>query len=146
MATNVISSTESRYILISNGIGPKGERGPAGETGVASVIAGENIGGHAVINLREDGLAYLASCDVLQDAYCSAITQNAAVISGTLDIKSFGILEHSGWSFTPNTPVFLGLNGTITQSIPISALFIKTIGVALTATKININFQTAIFL
>ena len=56
-----------------------------------------------------------------------------------------GELTDLSFSFTPNSPVFLGLNGALTQTAPSSG-FVLQVAVALTTTKIQIGVDDPIFI
>lgn len=129
--------------------GVRGERGVAGAPGgvFASYPTVNSMSGHIAVMLNAQGAAIPAESSIARSANTVVgITIGASGAGEPAQIQSTGLLEHSGWSFTPDLPVFLGLNGALTQAVPAQALFSKVLGVALSATSINIGFQPAIFL
>lgn len=103
------------------------------------------ISGHKAFVLNEFNKIIVASSDNLFHQYVIGITTAAADANAEVQYITGDILEHNGWTFTPGMPVFLGLDGEITQTIPPTAIFSKVIGLALTPTKINVEMQPAIF-
>lgn len=114
--------------------------------GPATVVAGEAISGHVPYVFGASGLAFAASCDNPAHQFVAGLTISAAVANDPAQVQNEGVVSHAGWSFVSGAPVFLGLNGTLVQTLPVGAVFSKVVGVALTATTLNINLQPAIFL
>ena len=106
-------------------------------------VAYQSIQGHRVIANR-NGLADI--CDVLDINSCKnaiGIGLNAAAIGEAVTIVSFGEISESSWGFTPDLPVFLGLNGTLTQIVPQSGNLVR-VGVAQSATALFVNIHRPI--
>jgi hypothetical protein len=55
-----------------------------------------------------------------------------------ITVNKSDLITNSTWSWTPNKPVFLGLNGTLTQA-PIGVAFLQQVGIAITATQLLIR-------
>lgn len=117
---------------------------PSG-TSTGGYIAAEAISGHQAIALNAAGEAIVASCDNAAHQLVEGLTTNAASVGGDVQVARSGLLEHLGWTFTTGAPVFLGLSGEITQTLPVTALFAKVLGIALSPTRIKVDFQPAIF-
>lgn len=103
------------------------------------------ISGHQAITLDGEGKAILASADIPEHQYVEALTQSSATIGDNVQVIRNGIFEHAGWSFTVGEPVYLGLAGAITQTVPPEAVFSKVLGVVVAPTRIKVDFQPAIF-
>lgn len=125
--------------------GPQGPQGLSG-TSVAVYPAAAAVSGHVAITLDSLGKVIPASADVPAHRLVAGITTGAAVTDASTEVVSSGIIEHIGWAFTPGATVFLGLNGAIVQTVPPTAVFSKVLGVAVTPTRISLDFQPAIFL
>lgn len=137
--------------------GPKGGRGDTGRAGggggsttitadAPTYIAATAISGHTVVTLDVTGKALPADPTVAAHAHAViGISLNAASAGGQLTVVDSGLLTHLGWSFEPGLPVFIGMDGVITQTPP-SAVWQKVVGVALSATSIVVGLQPAIFL
>jgi hypothetical protein len=114
---------------------------------VAQLPAGINLSGHRVIALV-GGVAVYADNTIAAHAHLAiGVNQSAAGIGTLVEIFDDKIIEEPTWSWTTGEPVFLGTNGLLTQTPPVSpALFSLQIGNALSATKLNVNIQRPIFL
>lgn len=118
---------------------------PAG-TSSTKYIASEVLSGHTAVVLNPDGTVRAATSDALGDRFVLGITLNAASIGGEVDVISRGLIEHLGWTFVASGIVVLGLAGLVTQAVPVTAKFLKPLGVALSATKVSIDLQPAIII
>lgn len=129
--------------------GPAGPTGPTGPIGVSTAlqyVSAVNLSGHVAITLDTLGKAIVADCSVAKCANAvMGITEGASLLGANTVVFNAGSLEHAGWSFTPDMPVFLGLAGAITQVLPAQAEFTQVLGMAVTATRISIHIQSAIF-
>ena len=111
-------------------VGPPGPAGPAGPMGgIASRIAGENIGGHRAVTVGADGKAYLASPVEAQAQAVFGVTTGAALAGAVVVIQCAGEQVEPAWSWTPG-PVWLGTDGVLTQVVPTvgAAVLIGTAG------------------
>lgn len=131
-------------ILVPQGpAGAPGAPGGAGEEHPAAVA----VSGHAVVALDAAGALRYASADVAADALLVAgVSVNAAAPGGTVSVRSAGLVTHAGWAWTPGAPVYLGLNGALTQSIPVTAVFARVIGNAVSSDSLLIDLQPPVFL
>jgi hypothetical protein len=74
---------------------------------------------------------------------------NAATIGGDVTAQDAGIVDEPSWSWIPDAPLFLGVAGALTQTIPTAdagAVFLVKIGVATSATSIVLEFGPPIVL
>lgn len=114
----------------------------AGDATTISKQAGENISALQVL-VAVDGEVFVASSDEPDDAgRLCGVAVTAASSGNSVDVRIFGELTDSGWSWSPG-PVYLGLNGALTQSVPTSG-FIAQIGVALDSDSILISIKQPI--
>lgn len=122
-------------------------RGDAGSGGSSlSYLSASSLSGHIAITLDAQGRATPADCTLASHAHAlMGITLGASGAGASAPVTLSGQLEHLGWTFTPGAPVFLGLAGAITQSLPPQAVFSKVLGVAVTPTRISISFQPSLF-
>lgn len=133
-------------ILEINSRGLQGLQGLPGAPGSAVTLpAASVLSGHRLVTVDVDGRAILASADAAAHAIgVMGLTINAAVENEAVVLASFGIVEMGGWAWVPNLPIYLGLNGALTQSANVG-LFAKIIGIAVTPTRLVLSFQPAIF-
>jgi len=152
MAEYSITIEPVSYEVTLARIGPQGRRGEPGQPGAAggettSATAGENLSGYMAVVYDGSGNVLRASCNnALHANKVVGITLGAALASSTATIKSANIIEESTWTWTVDQPIFLGLNGLITQTVPVGALFTQVLGVAIAPTRIIVNIQPAIFM
>lgn len=128
--------------------GPAGSPGSPGPSGTGSVVydAGIPLSGHRVVFIDTDGLAYYADHDRLQDSQrvlgitIGAVTQHAPAV-----IMLFGEMTEPTWSWIEGFYIFLGSNGVLTQTPPVTG-FQMEVAFAITSTKIMINPKPPIVL
>lgn len=125
--------------------GPPGPAGPPGSSVAVSYTTATPISGHMAITLNSDGEAIYADASNPDHRAVVGVTTNAANTGDQVQVITSGTLDHAGWTFTVGSPVFLGVNGALTQTLPMGAVFSKVLGVATTSTRINLDFQPAIF-
>lgn len=123
------------------------EQGPAGASALLSYPGAVALSGHIAITLDALGQALPADCSVAAHAAgVLGVTLGASSTGAPAVVVLTGGLSHLGWAFTPGLPVFLGLAGALTQARPAQAIFSKVLGMAVTPTRVNLDFQPSIFL
>jgi len=133
--------------VLEVGQGVSGPPGPAGPPGGSATqyTASAALSGHTVIAIDSDGEAFYASSDQLSHALrVAGVSIGAAVLGEPITVVSAGLIVHGGWSWTPGSPVFVGLNGALTQSLPVGAVFSRVIGQAVSATGLLVDLQPPI--
>lgn len=157
---NTLSSTQSVVVVdgvasvpvtvVSGVMGPQGPAGPAGSGGSGSFdgtqvfTAGATLSGHRVVTLNTSNRAVYCDAATLGHAgRVLGITTGAAsnLADATVQMPGWEITE-SGWSWDTSKPVFVGLNGALTQTIPTLAggfAFLQVIGWPITSTKLLIS-------
>jgi len=132
-----VQPTDAAVIVITH----TGPRGPAGDA-VASVdkIAAQALGGNRVVKIAPAGeVDYASSASPGDGALVLGVTTGAAVMGASIEVQTGGEMVELSWTWTLG-PVFLGLNGLLTQTAPTSG-FIQQIGIALSATVLLIDVQ-----
>lgn len=136
----VLEQSEPEEIIITEVVqGPPGPRGPIGPSGgsAISVTAGQDIGGHRLVLLNAQGDAIYADARQLSHAEAVVgLTVFAAVQGQSIDIVRAGIVEEPSWSWVADQPVYLGLDGVPTQTLPTGALFGLVVGFPIAPTKL----------
>jgi len=66
-----------------------------------------------------------------------------ATIGQSINILLFGVVTFAGWSWSVNAPLFLYLDGQITQTTNESDSFFLQIGKVMNSTKFLLNIQEA---
>ena len=148
MPSQIVGNTTFEIIEVAVQ-GPPGGAGPAGAPGGALLTgtAGAALSGHMAVAYDDAGLLVYASAANAEHAFTLAgITTGAASSGASATVQRNDVIEHNGWAWTPGAPVFLGLGGALVQTPAGGAVFIKPIGLALTATRLMLNIQPAMFL
>lgn len=127
--------------------GIPGSSGSGGSTLTITGTAAQALSGHAAVYRRTDGLIDYASAD---DPACMFesiwVTLGAAMAGDDVTCVTFGEMSEPSWSWTPNSLIFLGLAGALTQTVPTEPTsdFLRVMGYAPLPTKMFINAQPAI--
>jgi hypothetical protein len=137
---------------IQGTVGPQGIQGVQGVQGAQGTATtypypcAEPISAHRVVRLNQAGQLEYASCDNLSHKNSIlGISVTAGNVSEITNVARVDTLIEPTWSWVPNEPLYLGINGFITQTPPTS-LFLLSVGVALSPTKIFINIGIPIIL
>ncbi|PKM30241.1 MAG: hypothetical protein CVV07_07435 [Gammaproteobacteria bacterium HGW-Gammaproteobacteria-11] len=138
----VTVDAEPDVIVITDGEqgppGVTGEPGPAGGSAIQRV-AGVAISALQVVYEASGAVYPLSYLDDENIEFLLGIALTAADQGNPLNIQRSGVVNDSAWSWTPG-PVWLGANGALTQTPP-SDGFDVAIGVAVSATRLNLNLQ-----
>ena len=129
--------------------GPGGPPGPAGAPGGAlrSGTAGAVLSGHMAVAYDAAGMLVPAGADQAAHAWSLAgVTTGAALAGAAATVQRNDVLDHPGWAWTPGQPVFVGLGGALVQAPAAGSLYLKPVGLALTASRLMLNIQPAMFL
>lgn len=153
VVTAVITEQARNFTAtVQNGIkGDKGDKGDQGDPGppgavVVQYTAGEALGGHRIVILDDSPLAFYASNNVLAHANkILGMTTGAVAIDDLATIQTSGEVTEPSWAWVLNTPIWLGVNGLLTQTAPTSG-FSLIVGFPITSTKILIRLREPIFL
>lgn len=127
-------------------MGPQGPQGPAGTGTNVDVFLPTNspIGGYRVIVSDASGYALHADYTNLNHASCIlGVSTTAVTDNSTLTIRSSGFLEEATWNWTLYQPIYLGVDGVLTQTPPASG-FIQIVANVITPTKLLINIKDPI--
>jgi hypothetical protein len=110
-----------------------------------NVIAGEALGGNRAVVLQASGLAvYADNSNPVHFWQFAGITTGAAAAASPLKILPAGLMVEPSWAWLPNTPVFLGRTGLLTQE-QVPGVFQQVIGTALSPTSVFISPREPIF-
>jgi hypothetical protein len=140
--------------------GDKGDKGDTGNTGATGATgpaangsgdvflnAAAALSGHLVVVTNANGDVAAADPTIAAHGFAVlGITRGAASSGAQATVATSGTIDHSGWTWTPNEPVFLGASGSLTQTPFSGAVFLKVMGLALSATRISVNLQPTLWL
>lgn len=146
----VLEESAPQEIIVTEAVqGPPGPRGPAGPSGGSSIVAtaGSDVGGHRLVYLDAFGAARYADARTPSHAaIVLGMTIGAATAGAALDVVRVGEVEEPSWSWAPGMPVFLGVDGVPTQSLPATAAFSLVVGFAISATRLFVSIREPVIL
>ena len=123
-----------------------GQRGVDGAPGVAGGVvvlctAGEALGGHRVVVLNASAEAMYASNAVPEHLHkVLGLTTGAVILGAEATVQTGGEMTEPTWAWALDAPIFLGANGLLTQTPPVSG-FLLVVAFPVTATKIFIKLR-----
>jgi Bacteriophage minor capsid protein len=108
--------------------------------GLLAVPAGAVINGHRAV--RFDATQAVVHADTTFDALeaIAGISENAASLGSSVNVRYAGALTFSGWSWTAGQPVFCGSNGVLTGSATGPGP-IRQVAVAIAAQAIKVDLR-----
>jgi hypothetical protein len=130
------------YLTTISGIGPPG----LSDLLFLTRIADGNIGGQRMVIGNADGTcSYAHTTNVTHIGKVLGMS-NAAYLDGeNVKIIREGLVEFVGWSFDVDLPIYLGINGLLTQSASATG-FSQIVGFAESPTKLFVNLREPILL
>lgn len=112
---------------------------------VIKLPAGEALSGHRVV-IQLNGLAMYGSSSNLDHLNkVIGITKDSAVLGAETNIQFRAYMDEPSWHWATDRAIFLGLGGTLTQSVPTSG-YVQQIATVITPTRILISIQEPIVL
>jgi hypothetical protein len=136
-------------VTIANGQGPAGPPGPPGSStpgGAITKLSNGVLGGGRVLRYVDSTHVGYASADTVAHAPVLAGVSRTAVSGAeqSIELVRLGEIDDSGWTWTPGLPIYLGINGVMTQSYSAAWAFAVVIGFAVSATRIVVDFKDSI--
>lgn len=116
--------------------------------GGSTVKAAVNLSSPRVVAVRSDGARYADPATPSDMWSACAVTTTAAIAGDEVGILANGEMTEPGWTWTPGSPVYVGVGGTLTQVAPTrpSALWLRVAGVATSPTELLVQFGVPITL
>lgn len=124
--------------------GPPGPRGPTGLSGASAsaVVLGEAIGGHRAVVIGAGPAALYADSDNPAHAgRVAGITTQAGAAGAEVLVQSSGPLTEPSWAWAPDGDIWLGLDGLLTQILPVTAAFAQRLGYATSPTSMWVEIS-----
>lgn len=149
----LVASLGDTVAPLVGGIVPA-EHLPTGSGGIAEQIrvtgvAVTALSGHRVVTSAADGTLGYASNTAAGHVHAPLWVTLGAVEAGAVaEVLAYGPLSEPSWAWTPGGPLYLGLDGILTQTPPATpaALFLAQVAVATGATAIFVDRQPSISL
>lgn len=143
----VDQTPETKIDITVSGVGPKGLDGPVGPPGPEggsgyTLPTNSAIGGNRAVATGNIHAVYAGSDTMLPAV---GVSMGAASSGNDVTLQTGGkmLVTSAGW--TPDYPVFLGVNGTLTQTEPTSGISQK-LGVAHDQDILLIDIKTHVIL
>ena len=132
--------------IVTEGLqGPPGPRGNPGPTGGSTLVrVSTPISGHSAVACNWVGELIPADCTIAahRGVVLGVVTQ-AHVPGDEAAVKTGFPIEHLGWTWSTG-PVYVGMAGQLTQTLPVGAQFSQVVGVALSPTLVLVDLQPPI--
>lgn len=123
--------------------GTQGEPGAGGDQIIDARIAANTLGGHRIVRVVAGEVDYASADDLEHMDDVLGLTLAAAAQGASVQVLREGSITEPSWSWSPGEPLFLGINGLITQT-PGANAFDLPVGYAETATTAYITIGTPI--
>lgn len=138
----LVQTQEFGYPVVSGGVqGPRGI--PGASTQYETHVAGIILGGNRAVTVDASG-ALVYPNTATTTSFVVGITTGSAVVGAEVAVQIAGTMTEASWNWTPGEPVFVGIAGVLTQTVPITGQILK-VGVATTPTKIFIDKDFAVY-
>ena len=142
IALTATAATVGVQTYIPGADGTHGVTGPAGDSGF-TIPTNSPIGGNRAIATVSGYAAYADSSDTSK---VSVGISMGAVVSGVdVSLQTGSKMTVSGAGWTPDAPVYVSINGTLTQTEPASG-FSQALGVAHDSETLLIEIQKPVIL
>lgn len=128
--------TEDVVLVVESG-------GNVGANVDTSLIAGTSISALRCITTDANGEAKYATPDTLANALVIGISTTSGNTGDTIVVKTSGQMTDASWSWTKGA-IYLGSNGTLTQTAPSAGSVVVHVAKAITATTIIVDIDTTI--
>jgi hypothetical protein len=108
-------------------------------------ITAHAMSGQRAVRRRPDGLIEYASAANADDAFpLVGISAQAADAGGAVIVQSGDDMVEPSWNWTPGEPVFVGVDGVLTQAPP-GLAFEMSVGTAIDAHRLQIRLGVPVF-
>lgn len=108
-----------------------------GGGGELHLTTGENVMGHMALMFNRQGYVIHADPTLTSFAFVG-VSKQSALAGNPVAIAESGVLVEPSWGWEPDEPLFVGLNGLLTQSPPVIGV-VQQIAVAINATSILVK-------
>lgn len=152
MATEVINVVVPGAVTtvnVATGVrGPQGVPGPQGPSSavIPGYVAGTNLSGHRLVTLNSSQqVVYASSSNLAHVDKVIGLTVGAATAGETIEIVRSGEVNEPSWEWSLNEPIFLGVDGVLTQTPPASG-FLLFVAFPISPTRVFVDIKQALIL
>lgn len=106
----------------------RGEQGPPGSGGstALTMTAGAALSGRRMVVTNSSGHAIYADQTMIDHAHrVLGITTGAAALGAAVIVQTSGEFTESTWNWNIDHPIFLGINGQLTQTVPATGVLLQ---------------------
>ncbi len=124
-----------------------GPAGPPGETDPLKItrIANRALSGHRVMKpLAARKVDYMSADNSSDMLFFLGVSEGAASEEDNIILVTEGRMVESTWTWTVGNPIYVGVDGALTQTPNNGWMFVQIIALAISATEIYISPQPAI--
>jgi hypothetical protein len=143
-APSIVVTEDKWSVLNVIDVGATGAQGVAGGSTIVKT-AFDNVAGLHAVYVTPDGSVSHASPATVFTSNVIGITKGSALPNDAVLVQPSGEIQDPVWNWVAGTPIYLGLSGNLTQSLPTTGFHVE-IGVADSATSIIIRIQPPIYL
>lgn len=144
---NPVFSTQAARTPVINvtmlGSGPPGPAGPAGGSTV-TYAAGENLSAGRVVVVDTLEAWYFQNTDTTHVGRAFGITTTSATAGNNVTIQVSGLVQDAAFTFTADTPLWVGADGEVFNTQPVTGVIIQKAGVAYEDKKLLIDFSVSV--
>lgn len=108
-----------------------------------TLVASTSLSALRCITTDSSGLAKYATPDSLANAVVIGISTTSASTGQNITIKTSGQITDASWNWTKGA-IYLGANGSLTQTAPTGGSIVVHVAKAITATTLIIDIDTII--
>lgn len=138
----VVTVDQEVAIVVATAPGPKGE-----SSAVLNIYtAGASLSGHRMVTLNSSQqLIYATNINLDHAEKVLGMTMGAAAAGDLTQVIRSGELSEPSWNWTLGQPIFLGLDGLLTQVPPASG-FLLHVAFPISATRVFVDIKQALIL
>lgn len=112
-----------------------------------SQIAGYSVSKYDIVYVSGGRLQKCMSSDINSGNLCIGVALAGASVDDDVEYIITGIIQDPAFNFAPGEPVYVGVDGRMTQSDPsLTAAYVQKIGTALTSAAVQINIEPAVIM
>lgn len=114
----------------------------------AEAVAGAQVLAFRLVASLGGQILHADPTDVDHAARVCGLTLTSAMGGEVARITPGGDVTNPGWSFTPSTPLWLGPDGTLTETIPVvpAAAFSLPVGIAIAPDRVALRLGAPLIL
>jgi hypothetical protein len=122
-----------------------GEEEMAGTQYTSPIVASANLSALRIITTNSEGQLIYADSQSSQPSPAIGILLAAVMAGNSIRVLTSGIVSDAAWNWVVNQPLFLGIDGTLTQTPPETGVLLQ-VATPITPQQINFEIQEPIFL